>query len=264
MENNPSNAPPRRPPPERVNFFGQILLVGVVGAFLATLFTAASPAGLIPAGWIDRFNLALTPAVPVVTGQSSPFAPTQRPLPIIGIVAGHYGSEAGTTCNDGFTELDINLPIASLVQQYLTEAGYQVDLLEEFDPRLNGYLALALVSIHADSCTYINELATGFKVANTMASAYPQEADRLSACLRSRYAQATGLPYHAGSVTADMTSYHAFTEIHTLTTAAIIEVGFLNLDRQYLVDNTEAAARGIADGILCYIHLEETSPTEAP
>jgi N-acetylmuramoyl-L-alanine amidase len=141
-------------------------------------------------------------------------------------------------------------------------------LLKEFDPKLNNYQASALVSIHADSCDYINDQAAGFKVASALANPRPERAARLTACLRNRYAQATNLPLH-NSITIDMTSYHAFDEIHAETTAAIIEVGFLNLDRQVLTENTDAVAQGITDGIICFLNNEDitsqsgTPPAEA-
>jgi hypothetical protein len=56
-----------------------------------------------------------------------------------------------------------------------------------------------------------------------------------------------------------MTSYHAFGEIDENTTSAIIETGFLNLDRQFLTQHADLAAKGIAEGILCYIHNEDIS-----
>jgi N-acetylmuramoyl-L-alanine amidase len=63
-----------------------------------------------------------------------------------------------------------------------------------------------------------------------------------------------------------MTSYHAFDEIHNETAAAIIETGFLNLDRQILTQHPDMVARGIADGVLCYIYNESitTQPTPLP
>jgi N-acetylmuramoyl-L-alanine amidase len=142
--------------------------------------------------------------------------------------------------------------------------GYNVDLLKEFDPRLDGYKALVLVSIHADSCDYINDQATGFKVAAAISTFYPERAERLTACLRSRYTSTTGMSFHPGSVTADMTSYHAFDEIDTETTAAIIETGFLNLDRKMLTKHPDLAANGITQGILCYVRNEDITPLETP
>ena len=58
-----------------------------------------------------------------------------------------------------------------------------------------------------------------------------------------------------------MTSYHAFDEIHTETTAAIIETGFLNLDRQILTENPDLIAQGIVDGLICYIRNENVTIT---
>jgi len=182
--------------------------------------------------------------------------PTQRTRPLIGIVSGHWGNDSGSVCSDGLTEAEVNLKIATLVQKYLSEQGYDVDLLKEFDPRLKSYKASALISIHADSCNFINDEATGFKVAAAMASKHPERAARLTACLRSRYAHYTGLPLHSTSVTNDMTSYHAFGEIDENTPAAIIETGFLNLDRQFLTETPEKAAQGISAGIVCFLNNE--------
>jgi N-acetylmuramoyl-L-alanine amidase len=181
----------------------------------------------------------------------------------IGIVSGHWGNggDPGAVCPDGTSEHDVNLKIASLVRQKLDALGYQVDLLQEFDPRLDGYQAAMLLSIHADTCDYIDEYATGFKVA---ASSYSQDrnlADRLTACLDDRYASATGLAYHSGSVTTNMTDYHAFRAIDPATTAAIIETGFLNLDRTILIDHPDRVADGIVSGVLCFVRNESVKPT---
>ena len=54
-----------------------------------------------------------------------------------------------------------------------------------------------------------------------------------------------------------MTSYHAFDEIHESTTAIIIEVGFLNLDRQILTQQPELIAEGIISGLKCFINNED-------
>ena len=58
--------------------------------------------------------------------------------------------------------MEANLKIATLVVQKLKDLGYTVDLLEEFDARLDQYNGMALISIHNDSCDYINDDATGF------------------------------------------------------------------------------------------------------
>jgi N-acetylmuramoyl-L-alanine amidase len=66
--------------------------------------------------------------------------------------------------------------------------------------------------------------------------------------------------FHATSVTPDMTSYHAFDEISEETTAAIIETGFLNLDRQMLTKDRDKVVKGITDGILCFVRNEDIVP----
>ena len=184
--------------------------------------------------------------------------------PCIGIVAGHWQSDSGSVCANGTTEAQVNLTIANLVQQKLTARGYQVDLLQEFDPRLTGYKAAALVSIHNDSCDYINDQATGFKIAGAVSSRDPNLTGRLTACLRDRYQRITGLPFHPGSITTDMTEYHAFGEIDPTTTAAIIETGFLNLDYNILTKRPDLVADGIVAGVLCYINTESVAATPMP
>ena len=184
------------------------------------------------------------------TGQVNP--------PHIGIVAGHWGSDSGAICPDGLTEQEVNLDIARRVRKILRTKGYRVDLLQEFDPRLNGYSADALISIHADSCEYINELATGFKVARSLASNEPKKDDRLVSCLIEKYSGTTNLPFSQNSITPDMTSYHTFREIAPTTPAAIIETGFLYLDRSLLVDQPDQVARGIAKGVICFLESHQT------
>ncbi|MGQ9586123.1 MAG: N-acetylmuramoyl-L-alanine amidase family protein [Anaerolineae bacterium] len=177
--------------------------------------------------------------------------------PRIGIVAGHWGHDSGAICDDGLREGDVNLRIAQAVQEHLQQAGYQVDLMQEFDPTLEGYRAAAFVSIHADSCVPLS----GFKVARLPESHVPGEADRLVQCLYREYARNTGLEPHPNTITYDMTDYHAFREIHPLTPGAIIEVGFLGGDRDLLTGHPTRVARGIAEGIFCYMAWLYPTPT---
>jgi N-acetylmuramoyl-L-alanine amidase len=174
----------------------------------------------------------------------------------VGVVSGHRGNDSGAVCADGLTEAEVNLEVALRVASLLRAQGYAVDILDEYDPRLKGYLADVLVSIHADSCAPINELATGFKVARVLDSKIPEQEDLLVACLRSRYQRATGLRWHANTVTYDMTEYHAFYEIDARTPAAIIETGFLYLDRILLTQKPELVGQGIVDGIACFMNGE--------
>ncbi len=189
------------------------------------------------------------------TPQPTPTEPPPTPTPIptkrVGIVAGHWGYDSGAVCPDGLTEVEINLAIARLVVALLEERGYEVDLLEEFDPLLEGYRADALVSIHADSCEVPE--ASGFKVARVLHSAVPEEEDRLVECLRREYQRATGLFFHEHSITYDMREYHAFYEIAPQTPGAIIETGFMAADRELLTERQDVVAQGIAQGIICFL-----------
>jgi N-acetylmuramoyl-L-alanine amidase len=234
-----------------------------IAILLATLFTALPSRGLVSGEFYDRMSVILTPR----PGESIPLA--SQPQLRVGIVAGHSGNDSGAVCYDGngnvtLTEADVNLEIAALVEQQLKQKGFEVDLLREFDTRLNGYRALAIVSIHNDSCEYINDQATGFKVAAALNTNDLNRANRLTACLVDRYQRLTEMTFHAGSITGDMREYHAFREIDPTTVAAIIETGFLNLDREILTKNTDIVAAGIVDGITCFANNENIEPTAIP
>jgi N-acetylmuramoyl-L-alanine amidase len=259
----PVPLPVRRPgsKPRPINAFGTTLGVAIL---LATLFTAWTPNSLFASNLQDQLRLLLTPQAGLNTAITTPL-PQLR----IGIVAGHSGNDSGAVCYDesglaDLTEADVNLEIANLVQKSLVAQGFHVDLLNEFDTRLNGYRAVALVSIHNDSCEYINEEATGFKVASSLETRDVNRAQRLTACLVDRYQRATNLTFHAYSITPDMTQYHAFSEIDPNTITAIIETGFLNLDRGILTNETDRVAEGITQGILCFINNESVQPTPIP
>lgn len=226
-----------------------------VAVLLATLFTAFSP---------EMFSFDLRSKIRVLTtpdsGGTPPVALTPRPKLNIGLVAGHWGNDSGAVCPNGVTEAQVNLTIATLVQQNLAAQGYEVELLQEFDPRLQGYKAAMLLSIHNDSCVYFNEEATGYKVAAALSAHDPNLAAHLVACLTDRYGKVTGLPFHAGSITRDMTEYHAFDEVDPATPAAIIETGFLNLDYDFLTRHTDRVAEGVTAGILCFLNNESVAP----
>lgn len=249
-----------KPSESSTSILRQLVTILGIGLVVATVFTSLTAQGVINialAGKLGNSTLYSTPAGDFPT-------PTPRPRPFLGIVAGHWGNDSGAVCPDGLQEVQINLIVANLVRDKLVNEGFDVDVLEEFDTQLQNYHALALVSIHADSCDYINDQATGFKVAAALSSPNPEKAGRLTACIRDRYTTWTGMSYHSGSITSDMTSYHAFDEIDPDTPAAIIEVGFLNLDRQILTQYPDAVAEGIAQGILCYIRNEDASNPVTP
>ena len=229
--------------------FGILGCVVAVAIFLATLYTAWSPSGLFinpsspyqknETGAQDQTNFSVTPT------------PRSKN---IGIIAGHWGNDSGAVCADGIKEVEINLAVAALAQKMLVNEGIPVDLLKEKDAKLEGYNASILLSIHSDSCDYINDVASGFKVAG---SAQAESSHRLVTCINDRYAKITGMKRHPDSITIDMTEYHAFDKINPETPAAIIEVGFMNLDRQIITQRPDLIAQGIVEGLKCFLNYGE-------
>ncbi len=205
---------------------------------------------------VDWASLLHSAAIKPADSASTPAA-VETPIARIGLVSGHRGNDSGTVCQDGYTEAQLNFETAVRVADLLRAHGYTVDILNEFDARLKGYRAALLLSIHADSCTYINDQATGYKVARVLDSRIPVQEDNLVACLSSRYHAATGLKFHVNTVTFDMTKYHAFYEIDPSTPAAIIETGFMYLDRDLLTNHNDRIAQGIYNGITCFLNGEK-------
>ena len=242
--------------------FVQVLtsVIGV-GVITATLFSLWMPGSLMPGNLQNKVAQAANPSQAEAPDTSSEPVELPRGFPArkIGIVVGHRGSDSGAVCSNGLTELEVNSNIATFVQMKLIDMGYDVELLDEFDSRLRDYQAGLLLSIHTDSCDYINDSATGFKVAAALSETKSANSNRLVQCVADRYANITGLRYHYQSVTNDMTRYHAFQEIDPNTTAGIIEVGFLNLDQDILTSKPELLADGIVAGIKCYMENEGVS-----
>ncbi len=159
------------------------------------------------------------------------------------------------------TEAEINFNVAQQVVQGLQARGYTVDLLDEFDPRLDGYQATALVSIHSNTCQSFGEVVSGFLISSAAARAGTGGTDdQIVDCIAQHYAVASGLERRLG-VTVDMTDYHTFREINRQTPAAIIELGFMLADRDVLTNRPDALANGITDGILCYLEPGTRVPT---
>ncbi|MFQ5434706.1 MAG: N-acetylmuramoyl-L-alanine amidase, partial [Anaerolineae bacterium] len=175
---------------------------------------------------------------------------TQSRRPIrVGVISGHRGFDSGAVCADGLTEAQVNETLANELVNNLQASGIRVELLDEFDERLNNYSGTAVISIHADSCAYINDLASGFKIAASQRT----DSDQLFSCMAQAYQTATNLFYHANTITGDMVDYHAFGRIAPGTPAIIIEVGFLYLDRELLTTNSEPVVTGLTNGVMCYL-----------
>ncbi len=197
-----------------------------------------------------------TSALPNITPTATPYSLR------VGLVAGHSGGDdPGATCPNGITEAQVNARIARHAARILESIGVKVDMLREFDPLLQGYQALALVSIHADSCQTSPD-RSGFKLA--VSDALQREgtrqqrarAQRLKECLKTWYQETTHLDFDPYTITRDMREYHAFKEVDPNTPAVIIEVGYLAGDYDLLVNRPAVPARGIALGILCFARTE--------
>jgi N-acetylmuramoyl-L-alanine amidase len=184
----------------------------------------------------------------------------QSPGPLrVGIIYGHRGFDSGAVCADGLTEVEVNTRIADMVVANLQARGIRTEQLDEFDPRLESFSGTAVVSIHADSCDYINDLATGFKIAG---SGYT-DSSQLSICVEQAYRQITNMDYHANTITPDMLDYHAFRKLPSGVPAIIIEVGFMNLDRDILTNRADVPASGVTSGILCFLQENRAMPLAA-
>jgi N-acetylmuramoyl-L-alanine amidase len=247
--------------------------VGVLGGVIRALLVVTFAAGLMATilSWFTspdflrpdmRRNLsaALNADRPTVVPT---IAPTPNWARTIGIVSGHRGPgqfasyDPGAVCDDGLRENDINFAVASKVVLALRQRGYSVLLLDEFDQRLEDFQAAALVSIHSNDCRDYGEVVSGFLVAKAAAKPAGGPDDQLAECIGTLYGPVTGLNRRFGT-TRHMTDYHTFREIHPLTPAAILELGFMRADREMLTNQQDVLARGITEGILCF--LEPDNP----
>lgn len=254
------------PRQERDTGFGYVVremarhvgVVFLVGATVATVASQITPDALLPRGVRAGISIAKGAAANEAGAAEPTAAPVNQQR--VGIVAGNKGNDSGAVCPDGLTEAQVNLEVAGRVQETLQLAGYAVDVLDEFDTRLEGYRAAALVAIHADSCEYINELATGYKVAGSLAATAPEKSAALTECIIQSYVAQTKMNFHANSITRDMTFYHAYREIDPDTPATIIELGFLNLDREILESRPDLTSAGVSNGILCFLRGNQPNP----
>jgi N-acetylmuramoyl-L-alanine amidase len=248
-------------------FFRTALVVIFAAGLLATIFTWFTSADYLRREVRTGLEVAMATSASTLPATS---LPTPNWFQRIGIVSGHRGPEndPGAVCigADGQavhpTENEINFSVAQIVVRELRAQGYSVDLLDEFDPRLQDYQAAALVSIHSNTCQdWDGEIVSGFLVASAASRAGMGGRDEvLVDCVAQQYGQTTGLERRLG-VTIDMTDYHSFREIHPLTPAAIIELGFLQDDRATLTERQPEMAQGIVDGILCFMSGENPIPT---
>lgn len=166
--------------------------------------------------------------------------------------------EGGGTSGGGRKEWEVNLAIARETKEILEEEGFEVEILPATIPP--SYWADVFVAIHADGSS---DLATsGFKVASSWRD-FTGKADGLVSLLEEEYAKSTDMNLDS-NVTRNMRGYYAFSwwryehALHPMTTAVIIETGFLtNLhDRQMLINTPQKPAQAIADTIVMFLTEE--------
>ncbi|OGO04612.1 MAG: hypothetical protein A2Y73_03120 [Chloroflexi bacterium RBG_13_56_8] len=231
-----SRSKPAKNPLQTIAFFLKIvLLITLVG--LAVLALSETPS---VANWL---------------------AGLKPQSPLVGLIAGHWQSDSGAVCPDGLQEVELNLAITRRVATILRQRGYRVEVLPEYSPNLNDYRAMALLSIHCDSC--IEELS-GFKVARMTHSEDPQVEDALVQSLYQAYEQATGLKPHPNTITEDMRQYHALRRIAADTPGAIIECGFMGGDRYLLTNEQDRVAVGIVNGLTAFLRQQTATPSPEP
>lgn len=172
------------------------------------------------------------------------------------LMAGHWQNDSGAVCPDGLQEVEITTDITQRTADLLRRQGFQVHMVHRNTPELDGLTAHAFLAIHADSCIDL----TGFKIARMTGLADPGPADRLVETLTQAYAEATGLPFHANTITEDMRQYHALRRISADTPGAIIEVGFMGGDRHLLTEEPERVAKGIANGLTAFVRQRAAAP----
>lgn len=168
---------------------------------------------------------------------------------------GNTGAAAG-----GYTETEVNLAIAEQTAALLRARGVAVDILPATVPP--DYWADAFIAIHADGST--DPSTTGFKIAAPWRD-LTGKADSLVSILEQTYQAATGLPKD-DNITRNMRGYYAFSwwrfehSIHPMTTAVIVETGFLTnrSDRKLIAENSAVPAQALADGIFNYLQSETT------
>ncbi|MCC7206700.1 MAG: N-acetylmuramoyl-L-alanine amidase [Anaerolineae bacterium] len=254
-----------------VSLFRSVAVTFAAAVIVATIFMWWTSPDFLPAQ--ARSGLAPVQA----TARQVVALPTPLPTPVwfnrIGVLAGHsgiaqYGSTAGnvdpgTTCPDGFNELTITTAVANQVVAMLRGRGFTVDLLEEFDPALEGYQAAAFISLHADSCEDFGY--GGFKSTYPHLRTVIRDQDiRLDQCVQAKYRELTGLDFLPDNITPNMTQYHAFQRISRTTPANILELGFLSYDRDLLQNRTDLMAQAIVNGLLCFLNPVELATMQAP
>lgn len=170
------------------------------------------------------------------------------------VLRGNTGATGG-----GYTEAQINQVIAEKTADILRSEGIIVDVLPATVPPQ--YWADAFIAIHADGST--NKAVSGFKIAGPWRDLTGNSHDLVKS-LENSYRSTTKMRQD-DNITSNMRGYYAFSwwrydhAIHPMTTAAIVETGFLTnaSDRRLIAENPEVSAQAIAAGVIDYLTDQE-------
>lgn len=168
-------------------------------------------------------------------------------------IRGNTGASAA-----GFTEVETNEKIAEETKRLLEEHGILVDILPATIPEK--YYADAFVAIHADGSE--TDDTHGFKSSAPWRD-FSGKSATLNDSIRTSYAEVTDLEWDE-NISRNMRGYYAFSfwrythSVHPMTPSVILETGFLTnyYDRQIIVEQPQIAAKGLAVGIINFLHSE--------
>lgn len=264
----------RRASPAGGVFLRTLFVVLVSTGLAATLLTwLTDPKFLNPAvvrGLQANSEAALIAAGAAAASEAPPVVATPNWLHRIGIISGHrglsrqgIGDDPGAVCPDGLEEAQINFEVARRVVENLRARNYTVDLLDEFDARLDNYRAAALLSIHANTCQDYGEYVSGYLVAKA--------ASRPDGGIDAYFVECTAFHYEeliplqrSYNLTVDMTDYHVWHKIHPLTPGVLIEMGYMLADRRILTEEPDLLAQALSNGILCLLGSSANYPELPP
>lgn len=192
-------------------------------------------------------NSASLPDNPIPTATPQTLVDDTPENARIGIVIGHLGEERGliNICEDSLNELDLNIEIGEQVSQELTALGYTVEILGQFDEALQDYQANAVIELHIAGCSEDSRSGYDTEINDApSATAFEQ-------CFIENYHTTTGLAYDDGlHSTSD---YFTLDDVAANTPTLVTTLGFLEADRELLVDNQDRVITGIVDSITCFI-----------
>lgn len=205
-------------------------------------------------------------------GDLSKWARPEGPVRV-GLQAGHWKNNelpdelrrlresSGGTSNGSTAEWEVNLAIAEETKKILEKEGIVVDILPATIPP--AYYADAVVSIHADGST--SPSTSGFKVAAPRRD-MSGKASKLVKIIKEVYQKQTNLAIDP-NISRNMTGYYTFNwrryehSIHPMTSAAILETGFLTnpQEARMLINNPELPAGAIAEALITFLREEVKS-----